>query len=401
MRITRFLHNRRVSVGEMMTTAVVRTSSRVVGRHVLALQDTTMVRAGGSGADVALHPVLAVDAADGCVLGAVSAAFFLRTSGKRASRKLLPQAEKESQRWLDGAHSAAELRTAGAACVTVVCDREGDFYEDFAVKPTGVEVLIRAAQDRLLQDGRRLFDVATRLPELGQLQVDLPAAPGRAARTATLGLKSTVVRIAKPQRSKLHEIAHTQTHGTALPAHVSLTLVEVCEINPPIGVTPAHWRLLTTHAVNDAADARRIADWYRQRWTIEQLFRTMKTKGFQIEALRQADGGPLEKLVTATLIAAITILQLVSERDGVGKRPLQDALDPADKPVIEAVCQTLEGKTQRQKNPHQTGSLAYAAWVFARLGGWTGYYGKPGPIVMLQGFNQFHAIKHGWKLRHV
>ena len=53
------------------------------------------------------------------------------------------------------------------------------------------------------------------------------------------------------------------------------------------------------------------------------------------------------------------------------------------------------------KNPHPKGSLAYAAWVFASLGGWTGYYGKPGPIVMLRGFTEFHVIKHGWKLRDV
>ena len=51
---------------------------------------------------------------------------------------------------------------------------------------------------------------------------------------------------------------------------------------------------------------RRLAkDWDRLRWTIEQLFRTMKTKGFDVEALRQEDGGPLEKLVTAILIAAV------------------------------------------------------------------------------------------------
>jgi hypothetical protein len=67
----------------------------------------------------------------------------------------------------------------------------------------------------------------------------------------------------------------------------------------------------------------------------------------------------------------------------------------------ERVCQSLEGKTQKQKNPHSKGSLAYATWVFARLGGWTGYYGKPGPIVMLRGLTQFHAIKHGWSLRNV
>ena len=58
----------------------------------------------------------------------------------------------------------------------------------------------------------------------------------------------------------------------------------------------------------------------------------------------------------------------------------------------------LEGKTARQKNPHAKGSLAYAAWVCARLGGWTGYYGKPGPIVILQGLLRFKTIRHGWEL---
>ncbi len=60
---------------------------------------------------------------------------------------------------------------------------------------------------------------------------------------------------------------------------------------------------------------------------------------------------------------------------------------------LAACCAKLEGNTARQKNPHPTGSLAYAAWVCARLGGWTGYYGKPGPIVMLNGWQQFQAGK--------
>jgi hypothetical protein len=72
--------------------------------------------------------------------------------------------------------------------------------------------------------------------------------------------------------------------------------------------------------------------------------------------------------------------------------------DPEDQPAIEAVCATLEGKTKKQKNPHPKGSLAYVAWVCARLGGWTGYYGKPGPIVTLQGLLRFKAIQYGWNL---
>src|SRR3546814_7385938 len=66
------------------------------------------------------------------------------------------------------------------------------------------------------------------------------------------------------------------------------------------------WRLLTTHSVTEVADARRIIGFYRQRWTIEQLFRTLKTKGFDVAALRLPDGGRFEKLVAASVVAAVT-----------------------------------------------------------------------------------------------
>ena len=128
-----------------------------------------------------------------------------------------------------------------------------------------------------------------------------------------------------------------------------MNLVEAREIDPPDGEEPAHWRLLTTHDVNDVADARRIVGFYRLRWTVEQLFRTTKTKGFDIESLRQQEDGPLEKLVAATIVAAVTVMQLVAERDGKLGRPLTDAFDPDDQPVLERVGSSLEGKTTKQK----------------------------------------------------
>ena len=153
--------------------------------------------------------------------------------------------------------------------------------------------------------------------------------------------------------------------------------------------------------MSDIADARRIIGFYRLRWTIEQLFRTMKTKGFDVEALRQEQDGPLEKLVTAILIAAVKVMQLVDEREGKAKRPLGDVFDPDDRPALERDLSKPGRQNRKAEEPAPAGSLAYAAWVFARLGGWTGYYGKPGPIVMLSGLTQFHAIKHGWTLRNV
>jgi hypothetical protein len=374
--------------------AAARTAAAAGGRHVLAIQDTTSLRADAAGRGGALHAMIAVDAVQGTPLGLVHGTFLRLIGGQRASRKHRAFADKHSWRWLEGAERAADLAAAGAACVTVIADREGDIYEEFACRPAGVEVLIRAGQDRALSDGSRLFAKADSLPEAGRMTVDLPAAPGRRARCATLALRFVEVEIARPNNRRLPERA-------ALPPTVRLTLIEARELDPPPGMLAAHWRLLTSHAVHDIADARRIVGFYRQRWTIEQLFRILKTKGFDVEALRIADDEPFEKLVAAALIAAVIILQLVHERDGTAKRPLKDAFDPDDQPALEAISASLEGNTERQKNPHPKGSLAFACWVFARLGGWTGYYGKPGPIVLFNGLVRYHAIKHGWDLRNV
>ncbi len=395
IRITRFLRNAAVSIAEMVETATARTCARVAGRHVLAIQDTTTIRAEDKGCCIALHPLIAVDAIEGALLGLAGASFFGRVAGKRGERKKKDFIDKESRRWLEGSERAVELAEAGAACVTVVADREGDIYEDFALKPEGVEVLIRAGQDRALTDGSRLLECTKDIAEAARMTIELPAAPGRPARKAVIALRFCDGRDRPPDEPQ------GPAELAALPASVKLSLVEAMEVDPPPGAPIAHWHLLTSHKVADAADARRIVGFYRHRWIIEQLFRTLKTKGFDLEAVRVAANGPFEKLVTASLIAAVTVLQLVHERDGTASRPLEDAFDPDDQVALEAVSATLEGRTARQKNPHPKGSLAYAAWVIARLGGWTGYYGKPGPIVMLNGLVQFHAIKHGWTLRHV
>lgn len=392
MRITRFLHNPKVTPDEMISAALARTCSLVAGRHVLAIQDTSALRVDEKGIGLSFHPVIAVDANEGTVLGLVDNVFLARQGGERASRKERDFAEKDSVRWLEGAESASALAEAGATCVTVVEDREGDVYECFAFKPANVEKLVRAAQDRALADGTLLFSKADAWDEAGRMTVELPAAPGRKARNAELSVKFGTVEIKRPSNRKA---------SANLPKTVAVTLVIGREVNPPNGEEPAVWFLLTTHQVNDIADARRIIGFYRLRWTIEQLFRTMKTKGFDVEALRQEQDGPLENLVTAILIAAVKVMQLVHEREGHAKRPLTDVFDPDDQPALERICRSLEGKTAKQKNPHVPGSLAYAAWIFARLGGWTGYYGKPGPIVMLRGLTQFQAIKHGWTLRDV
>lgn len=390
IRLTRFLRNAAVTPGEMIAVAASRTAERCAGREVLAIQDTTVVRSGGGGG-LYLHPVLVSDVQSGAILGLAHAAFLTREAGKAAQRRRLPVAGKESQRWLDGAAAAARV-CATARRITVVADREADIFAAFACRPPAVELLIRAAHDRALADGGRLFAALDAEPVAGTAVLPLPARPGRQAREARLVARFMNAALRRPR------------HGVAdgLPQTADVTLVDIRETEAPPGETPLHWRLLTTRRVADAADAFAVADLYRRRWAIEQLFRALKTEGFDIEGALIEDAAALRNLVTATLIAAVTVQQLVHARDGhvdAGPiRPATDAFEPEDQPLLEAFCRQLEGKTSRQKNPHPAGSLAYAAWVCARLGGWTGYYGKPGPAVMLSGWKYFQAAKHGASL---
>ena len=390
IRLTRFLRNAAVTPEAMVAEAAARTAVRMEecrGRHVLAIQDTTVVRSEGGGG-LYLHVAVAVDAESGALLGLTQAGFVSRTEGKRAGHKRVPFAEKESWRWHDAAVRSAAV-CAGAERLTVIADRESDIFQAFALRPAGTDLVVRAAQDRALEDGGRLFARLDARPVAGRSILDLPARPGHKARQAELAVRFATLTIARPSNSL----------DASLPESLILTAVDLREEAAPSGEEPVHWRLLTTQAVSTAAEAIGVADLYRRRWVIEQLFRILKTKGFDIEGLLVADEAPLRNLVMATLIAAVTIQQLVHARDGAGGpgalRPLTDAFEPEDQPLLEAFCAKLEGKTERQKNPHPKGSLAFAAWVCARLGGWTGYYGKPGPVVMLNGWLYFQAAKHG------
>ena len=399
----RFLEHDAVSSGEMLTTAGRLTGERATGRHVLAIQDTTELNfpehvvskrgfgAAGNGSDIGLfiHPTIAVDAGSGGVVDLVGAQVMNRVSGPVSDRKGRPASAKESQRWLKSAEEAGDV-LAAAQMVTLVADRESDIYDLFARRPAGVHLLSRSAQDRMLVSGLVLSKTIAGWPEQGRQRIALPEVPRRTARTASVALRFGSVTLRRPPTADPH-----------IAANVTLFVVDVAEIDPPENAVALHWRLLTTHAVTTLVQAQQIVSWYRLRWTIEQVFRTLKSAALDIETSQVTEVRRFTKLAMVALIAAVRIVQIVHGRDGTTGQAMTDAIDPATGPALLAINRKVEGNTAKLKNPHTPASLAWLSWIVARLGGWSGYtskgYKPPGPKTIARGLTRLDGFIEGWR----
>jgi Transposase DDE domain len=397
IRVHRFLDSPKVTVEEILRTAGSRTQQACVGRRIVAATDTTEVNfagrdkkrrglgAAGDGQSRGffIHAMVAVDADEDALLGAVNAQIWTRTDG--GSRlKERPYEDKESYRWLK-AMEQAEKGLKGAAEIIVVEDREGDIYPQFARRPKGLHLIVRAAQNRKTDDGL-LFDVPAIWAELGQQSVTIqPQKTGEKPREAMVAIRAGAVVIRQP--------ANATEAGD--PPSLMLNLVEAREIGDQ--AKPVLWRLLTTLPVDGFDQAAEVVRLYRLRWRIEQVFRALKSDGMQIEDTQIHDAAKLFKLAAIGIIAAARTIQLVDARDG-SSRPATDVIDPSMLDAARAINKKKQGKTARQQNAHPEGSLAWLAWIIARLGGWNCYYKPPGPKTMRRGWDQFAAMACGFTI---
>jgi hypothetical protein len=397
--VHRFLSSRYVSADRIVETLAARTAVQCAGRRILAVQDTTEINfagrdkkrrgfgpAGdGKTSGFFIHPVIAIDVATEAVVGLVDAAIWTRSSARVAARRSRALEDKESARWLSGCQATASVLSD--ARVTMVSDRESDIYELFARKPERLDLIVRAAQDRKLAPGGLLSAALAEAQVLSRSDVRVaPRGPGDKGRIAKVELRAGTVRIVRPL-----------TCRDDMAAAIELTLVEACEVDAPAGKPALLWRLLTTYPVTTAEQANEVVQLYRLRWRIEQTFRALKSDGLALDDSQVIDAERMFNLAAIGLAGAIRTLQLVDARNG-SPRPATDVIDAAFAVALQRLSKKLEGKTQRQKNPHPPGSLAFVAWIAARLGGWNCYYKPPGPKTMRDGWNRLAATLEGYAL---
>jgi hypothetical protein len=92
-------------------------------------------------------------------------------------------------------------------------------------------------------------------------------------------------------------------------------------------------------ATTSLVEATRIVDLYRCRWIVEQLFRTLKSQGLDLEDSFISDGDALECLAATALIAAASVVQLVQGRGEAGsKLQASRVFSPVEVLVLEALA---------------------------------------------------------------
>ena len=288
VRFGRYLANSKVTIERLTEGWSQQTGPAAAGRHVLAIQDTSEInfattaahRRGlgeigkGVGRGVLVHAMLALDADSvRCSRFGCRARVDAQGPGHHSARQARARRPRIRSAWVSTGIEAKKV-LAEATMVTIIGDRESDFYAAWAQLPgPDFHLISRAMKDRCLADGKKLFAASEDFEVVETKTIELRARAGRPERSATLNLRFGQVEL---QRPKGKAYCH-------LPERVTVTLVELFEPHPPEGVERLHWRLLTTHEIPDAAAAWRIVHWYKQRWTIEQLWRLLKLQGLRLE----------------------------------------------------------------------------------------------------------------------
>jgi len=411
----RFLKHPKLTEGLLIREAADRLKSLVKGRHVLCIQDTSEInltahdgrisdKNGLGRLDYAsyalgfkIHPVFVLDAYQLTPLGFADIKLWHRplempTRMERDYRRHSIE-EKESYKWIEvSTRSKESLKQA--TLVTFIQDREADIYEVFTEVPDKTHhLIIRSSSDRTLPNGIHLSETLAALPLAGYHTICLCTdhRTGRSKTTVALEIRFCKVRIRKPNSS----------HMKGCPAYKELYAVEAKQSGTKNQAEKIYWRLLTTHKVEDLNSALQIINWYSCRWHIEQLFRLLKHKGFQIEQTELESGAAIRKLTIIMLTAILKIIQMrLAYSDENEGQPIEEVYNKEEINCLRLLNKKLQGKTIKQRNSYNPKKTKWATWILARLGGWKGYtsQGPPGIITLKRGLERFTLILEGMLL---
>ena len=316
------------------------------------------------------------------LLGLFALHGWTRTHAKRGQGKEKKSArhsrERESQRW--AAVFSAREGPPGGSRWTYVADRESDIFEVFQqCRAKGVDWIVRANQPRALADeGGSVFDAVARAPRRGQYTLKLRARPGQKRRKAKLSVRTASVLLRGVERPG----------GRLEPERMNV--VEVREIDPPEGVEPIHWVLLTSWPCGKLAELLRVVKSYARRWLIEEFHKALKT-GVGAEDSQLTSARSLQALIGILAVVALRLLnlKLLSRTQPDGKVQPEEIGKEALALLAKAYGKPKNGWT----NQTVLESIARMGGFLARKGD-----GPPGWRILWQGWHRLMTMAEGIRL---
>lgn len=307
--------------------------------------------------------------------------------------------ERESLRWGALVDETSEL-FRGHAVPIHISDREADAYDYFCGRlAAGQRFVVRAREFQrtvtvldhdVAHEPSRLRAVAQRAVPVVAREAKLnrrpPSAfptvrkrhPPRGERVAHLEFAAERVRVARPAHLP-HELAAT----------IDINVVHVREPEPPDDAEPVEWLLLTTEPISTAEEILRVVDYYRARWTIEELNQAIKT-GCEYES-RQLESA--HALLIALAICIPVAWQMLALRH-------QSRVDP-DAPASTVVSDKRLAalRTIARKPLPKSPTVLEVFLAIAALGGHIAKNGRPGWKTLRLGLDHLMIVEAAFEAR--
>ena len=323
----------------------------------------------------------------GRILGLLHQILF---TPQKASRKASKSARRHDPRkasvlWRD-ALEAIGPTPPGARWVHLA-DRGADVTEflDYADEHR-MEYVVRVNHNRRVVVGdttaAKLHESLRNQAELGRRTQEVCAQAGCPGRSATVAISALSLSLVAPRQPRGRE------RGVPLP----VTAIRVWEVDPPAGVEPLEWLLVTNVPGTDAKSAWERADWYARRWTVEEYHKGLKT-GLGLEELQLTTKTGLQNALALLSVVAVGLVMLreLARDPATAEQPIAGWVPPSWVAVLSQWRHGTGGQLTTVKE--WTGALA-------RLGGHQNakHLGPPGWLTLLRGWTRLQPMIDGWEL---
>lgn len=328
------------------------------------------------------HNSLAVTP-DRQVLGLASQILHTRRrvpSGETPTQKR-QHPQRESRLWPEACCRIGNPPAGSGSQWVDVADRGSDTFEFVAFcLRQGRQFVIRSAWDRNLagQDHVgvdrihcKLHGYVRDLPDLGHRVLEVPAVTGKhKGRVARVRVAAGPVSLRAPDFVR----------GEADEPSLDLWVIHVQETDPPAGVAPVEWILLTNLPSGSLEAACQHIDYYGCRPLIEEYHKGMKT-GASVQDLQFESEQRLEPMVALLSVVTAVLLQLrrLAREPEAHRTPAQSIVPSLYVRVLSA---------EREGRPRDDLSVQEFCMM---LGGLGGHLGRKG-----DGFPGWLTLWRGW-----